>query len=165
MGINICSLLFCLIFNYLEHMMGYFCFAIFVYFVLLTRSQECHFLTFRQNYCPNVCAVPVEILWSNFLYFEMDLQCGNGRKHGHLPFFPKYEFELLFKDKLRVTWFEPNFSQSQYCNKSKSCGSNACTLIVVLLTMKCHLDNIQVIVHWSTLRKSVIAVFTDVRFR
>ena len=89
-------------------------------------------------------ALSLEIQLSNFPFSEMDSTRGSETKNVHLEFFPKNEFELLFDDKLRVTWFEPSFSQSRYGNKSEGCGSNACTLIVVLLATKCHLDNIQV---------------------
>nr|CAI5820556.1 unnamed protein product [Callosobruchus analis] len=48
-----------------------------------------------------------------------------------LPFFPKYDTEYLYDKKLRVTWFEANFSQTHY-NVHNACkGSNACTLIAV----------------------------------
>ncbi|KAG5893213.1 hypothetical protein JTB14_025617 [Gonioctena quinquepunctata] len=56
---------------------------------------------------------------------------------GGLPFFPKYETEHVYGDKLCVTWFEANFSQSHYNVQNKSKGSNACTLIAILIAAKC----------------------------
>lgn len=61
-----------------------------------------------------------------------------------LPFFPQYETEHLCDDKLRVTWFEPNFSQSHYNVHNTTIGSNACTLIAVIMAAKCHNYNILV---------------------
>ncbi|KAJ8941094.1 hypothetical protein NQ314_010499 [Rhamnusium bicolor] len=57
-----------------------------------------------------------------------------------LPFFPKYETEYIYEDKIRITWFESNFSQSHYKfhNTRSSKASNACTLIVVLMAAKCN---------------------------
>ncbi|XP_023014082.1 uncharacterized protein [Leptinotarsa decemlineata] len=55
-----------------------------------------------------------------------------------LPFFPKYETECLYEDKLCVTWFEPNFSQSHYNIQNVNKGSNACTLIAILIAAKCN---------------------------
>ncbi|KAJ8954380.1 hypothetical protein NQ318_011053 [Aromia moschata] len=55
-----------------------------------------------------------------------------------LPFFPKYETEYLYEEKIRVTWFESHFSQSHYNVHNTSKGSNACTLIAVLMAAKCH---------------------------
>ncbi|CAH1183291.1 unnamed protein product [Phaedon cochleariae] len=58
--------------------------------------------------------------------------------HTNLPFFPKYETDRLFDDKLSVTWFETNFSQSHYNVHNISRGSNACTLIAILVAAKCN---------------------------
>lgn len=61
-----------------------------------------------------------------------------------LPFFPKYETQLLFEDRLRVTWFESNFSQSHYNVHNSTKGSNACTLIAILTAAKCDFYDILV---------------------
>lgn len=61
-----------------------------------------------------------------------------------LPFFPKYEYEYLFENQLRVTWFEMDFSQSRFNFEKTNTGSNACTLIAVLLAAKCFANKIQV---------------------
>lgn len=61
-----------------------------------------------------------------------------------LPFFPKYEYEYLFESHLRVTWFERDFSQSRFNFEKTNTGSNACTLIAVLLAAKCYTNKIQV---------------------
>ncbi|XP_018571340.1 uncharacterized protein LOC108911014 [Anoplophora glabripennis] len=55
-----------------------------------------------------------------------------------LPFFPKYDIEYVFDEKIRVTWFESHFSQSHYNVHNTSKGSNACTLIAVLMASKCN---------------------------
>nr|CAH7768715.1 unnamed protein product [Callosobruchus chinensis] len=61
-----------------------------------------------------------------------------------LPFFPKYDTEYLYDKKLRVTWFEANFSQTHY-NVHNACkGSNACTLIAVLMATKCNRHKLMV---------------------
>lgn len=62
----------------------------------------------------------------------------------NLPFFPKHDSELLYKDFLRVTWFEPEFSQSRYNYNNESSGSNACTLIAILVATQCYMDQIMV---------------------
>lgn len=54
-----------------------------------------------------------------------------------IPFFPKYETHQLYKEHLRVTWFESNFSQSKYSFEDKKNGSNACTLIAILAAVEC----------------------------
>lgn len=64
--------------------------------------------------------------------------------NNELPFFPQYETELLHEGKLRVSWFEANFSQSHYNVQNATKGSNACTLIAVLMAAKCHQYKIQV---------------------
>ncbi|KAL3282886.1 hypothetical protein HHI36_006044 [Cryptolaemus montrouzieri] len=56
-----------------------------------------------------------------------------------IPFFPKYETDFLYDDKLKVTWFEPKFSQSFYNFQNSPNGSNACTLICILLAAKCNM--------------------------
>ncbi|GJQ87050.1 hypothetical protein Trydic_g6809 [Trypoxylus dichotomus] len=60
-----------------------------------------------------------------------------------LPFFPKYEYEYLFESNLRVTWFESDFSQSRFNFEKTNTGSNACTLIAVLLAARCYINKIQ----------------------
>ncbi|XP_017772698.1 PREDICTED: uncharacterized protein LOC108559843 [Nicrophorus vespilloides] len=60
-----------------------------------------------------------------------------------LPFFPRYDSETICQDKLRVTWFEIDFSQSRYNFENKVCGSNACTLIVLLVAAICNRENVQ----------------------
>ncbi|XP_030758309.1 uncharacterized protein LOC115884013 [Sitophilus oryzae] len=55
-----------------------------------------------------------------------------------LPFFPQYELESVYDDTISVMWFETKFSQSHYNVHNKTNGSNACTLIVVLIAAKCH---------------------------
>lgn len=61
-----------------------------------------------------------------------------------LPFFPKHDSEVLYKDYLRVTWFESDFSQSRYNYNNKNNGSNACTLIAILVATQCYMDQIMV---------------------
>ncbi|CAH0556929.1 unnamed protein product [Brassicogethes aeneus] len=61
-----------------------------------------------------------------------------------LPFFPKFETEMKIEDKILIIWFEPHFSQSHYNIKNCTSGSNACTLIAVLMASKCHHNKIQV---------------------
>ncbi|KAK9878457.1 hypothetical protein WA026_022097 [Henosepilachna vigintioctopunctata] len=60
-----------------------------------------------------------------------------------LPFFPKYETDFLYNDKLRVTWFEPKFSQSFYNYQNAANGSNACTLICIILAANCNKERAQ----------------------
>ncbi|XP_044751747.1 uncharacterized protein LOC123311741 [Coccinella septempunctata] len=55
-----------------------------------------------------------------------------------LPFFPKYETDFLYDDKLKVTWFESKFSQSFYNYQNSANGSNACTLICIILAARCN---------------------------
>lgn len=64
--------------------------------------------------------------------------------NSELPFFPQYETELHYEGKLRVTWFEANFSQSHYNVQNATKGSNACTLIAVLMAAKCHQYKVKV---------------------
>lgn len=70
--------------------------------------------------------------------------CSSEYKHKELPFFPKYETECLYKDNLRVVWFQPEFSQSHYNYGNNSNGSNACTIIATLVATKCHFSKIEV---------------------
>ncbi|XP_018329286.1 uncharacterized protein LOC108739738 isoform X1 [Agrilus planipennis] len=60
-----------------------------------------------------------------------------------LPFFPDFDTEY-HKHILRVTWFETDFSQSRYSFKSQPGGSNACTIIAILMAWKCHFKDINV---------------------
>lgn len=64
--------------------------------------------------------------------------------NSEIPFFPQYETLLLNEGKLRVSWFEANFSQSHYNVQNSTRGSNACTLIAVLMAAKCHQCKVQV---------------------
>lgn len=61
-----------------------------------------------------------------------------------LPFFPHYKIELLYKEYLKIIWFEPAFSQSRYNFQNKNVGSNACTLIAILMAIQCHLNKLSV---------------------
>lgn len=61
-----------------------------------------------------------------------------------LPFYPKYESECLYKDNLKIIWFQPEFSQSHYNYCDKSNGSNACTIICTLVATKCHMGKVEV---------------------
>lgn len=61
-----------------------------------------------------------------------------------VPFKPKGVTEYVCKDNLRVTWFEPDFSQSRYNFEFKNSGSNACTLIAILVASKVHYGKIKV---------------------
>lgn len=61
-----------------------------------------------------------------------------------LPFFPHYTVELLFNDHLKIIWFESGFSQSRYNFENKNTGSNACTLIAVLMAIQCNVNNLGV---------------------
>lgn len=61
-----------------------------------------------------------------------------------LPFFPHYNVELLYKDYLKVIWFESAFSQSRYNFENKNTGSNACTLIAVLMAIQCNINKLAV---------------------
>ncbi|KAF7284177.1 uncharacterized protein LOC143202138 [Rhynchophorus ferrugineus] len=64
-----------------------------------------------------------------------------------LPFFPQYEIDRIFDDNITVMWFEPKFSQSHYNVHNKTNGSNACTLIVVLIAA--HLDKKKLLIYES----------------
>ncbi|ENN77360.1 uncharacterized protein LOC109537487 [Dendroctonus ponderosae] len=59
-----------------------------------------------------------------------------------LPFFPQFETEHVGGGAIRVTWFEPKFSQSHYNVHNRTSGSNACTLIAILMASKCHDYNV-----------------------
>lgn len=61
-----------------------------------------------------------------------------------IPFFPHYTIELLYKDYLKVVWFESGFSQSRYNFQNKNTGSNACTLIAVLMAIQCYVNSLSV---------------------
>ncbi|CAG9858299.1 unnamed protein product [Phyllotreta striolata] len=76
-----------------------------------------------------------------------------------LPFFPKYEVEHIYDNSLCVVWFESNFSQAYYNVHKTNRGSNACTLIAVLMAAKCHKHNL--IVHYPVngLNMSLIKLF------
>ncbi|CAH1133420.1 unnamed protein product [Ceutorhynchus assimilis] len=67
-----------------------------------------------------------------------------GSKNIEMPFFPHYETELLGNGdaNFRITWFESKFSQSHYNIYNKTIGSNACTLIAILLASKCQKYNV-----------------------
>ncbi|KAI4464644.1 hypothetical protein MML48_3g00005270 [Holotrichia oblita] len=73
------------------------------------------------------------------MYHQQNCECADII----LPFFPKYEYEYLFESNLRVTWFERDFSQSRFNFEKTNTGSNACTLIAVLLAAKCYTNKIQ----------------------
>lgn len=62
----------------------------------------------------------------------------------NLPFFPKYETELSCSDKVRITWFETNFSQLHYNVQNKINRSNACTLIAVMMANKYYKSKVKV---------------------
>ncbi|RZC35112.1 uncharacterized protein BDFB_000901 [Asbolus verrucosus] len=58
--------------------------------------------------------------------------------YSELPFFPKNEtIHLQNHPEIRVTFFEPKFSQSHYNYQNVSISSNACTLIAVLMASYC----------------------------
>lgn len=60
-----------------------------------------------------------------------------------LPFFPKHEtIHLQNHPEIRVTFFEPKFSQSHYNYQNVSISSNACTLIAVLMASYCRHERI-----------------------
>ncbi|EFA03775.1 hypothetical protein TcasGA2_TC013886 [Tribolium castaneum] len=60
-----------------------------------------------------------------------------------LPFFPKYEtINLQSHPEIRVTHFEPKFSQSHYNYQNVSVSSNACTLIAILMASYCRHERI-----------------------
>ncbi|KAL1490346.1 hypothetical protein ABEB36_013060 [Hypothenemus hampei] len=60
-----------------------------------------------------------------------------------LPFLPQYKTEQIGDGPtIKVTWFEPRFSQSHYKIHNRSNGSNACTLIVIIMAYKCHTYNV-----------------------
>lgn len=61
-----------------------------------------------------------------------------------LPFFPMYQSILHNDENLRVVWFEPSFSQSHYNSGRTKNGSNACTIIAILVAAKVRLDRIKV---------------------
>lgn len=61
-----------------------------------------------------------------------------------LPFFPSYESLLINDDNLRVVWFEPAFSQSHYNTGRTTNGSNACTIIAILVAAKVHFNGTRV---------------------
>lgn len=61
-----------------------------------------------------------------------------------LPFFPSYESLLINDDNLRVVWFEPAFSQSHYNTGKTTNGSNACTIIAILVAAKVHFNGTRV---------------------
>ncbi|CAH1993985.1 unnamed protein product [Acanthoscelides obtectus] len=61
-----------------------------------------------------------------------------------LPFIPEYGTEYPYDKNFRVTWFEANFSQAHYKVHNASRGSNACTLIAVLMAAKCNKSKLMV---------------------
>lgn len=71
-----------------------------------------------------------------------------------LPFFPSYESTLYNNDKIRVVWFEPPFSQSHYNSSRSTNGSNACTIIAILVAAKVHFNRIKV----PTYNKNVLPI-------
>lgn len=64
----------------------------------------------------------------------------------YLPFFPSYKTILYHKDNLMAVWFEKLFSQSyyNYNNDKTPNGSNACTIIAILVAAKVHVNRIKV---------------------
>ncbi|XP_050307006.1 uncharacterized protein LOC126743819 [Anthonomus grandis grandis] len=68
-----------------------------------------------------------------------------GANNIELPFFPRYETDLYGNGLIRISWFEPKFSQSHYNIHNISNGSNACTLIAVLMASK--LKEYNVLIH------------------
>lgn len=64
-------------------------------------------------------------------------------EYGNLLFFPKCDAEFFYKGNVKISWFESSFSQSQY-NGTFGNGSNACTIIAVLVAAKCHKEQIEV---------------------
>lgn len=61
-----------------------------------------------------------------------------------LPFFPSYESIFYNDDNLEVVWFETHFSQSRYNSSRTVNGSNACTIIAILVAAKVHFNKIKV---------------------
>ncbi|XP_066141145.1 uncharacterized protein [Euwallacea fornicatus] len=59
-----------------------------------------------------------------------------------LPFFPEYETQHIGEGIIRITWFESKFCQSHYNIHNRTNGSNACTLIAILMASKCHQYNV-----------------------
>ncbi|CAH1114299.1 unnamed protein product [Psylliodes chrysocephalus] len=76
-----------------------------------------------------------------------------------LPFFPKYEVEYFYDNSLCIVWFESNFSQAYYNVHKTNRGSNACTLIAVLMAAKCHKFNLLVHYPFHCLNMSMIQLF------
>lgn len=72
------------------------------------------------------------------IFVKIEITCNMVSDSIDLPFFPKYEIEYVYEDKIRITWFESHFSQSHYNVHNTSKGSNACTLIAVLMASKCN---------------------------
>lgn len=61
-----------------------------------------------------------------------------------LLFLPSYESLLSNNDSLRVVWFESAFSQSHYNSGRNINGSNACTIIAILVAAKVHFNRTRV---------------------
>lgn len=72
------------------------------------------------------------------IFVKIQITCNMVSDSIDLPFFPKYDVEYVYDEKIRVTWFESHFSQSHYNVHNTSKGSNACTLIAVLMASKCN---------------------------
>lgn len=72
------------------------------------------------------------------IFVKIEITCNMVSDSIDLPFFPKYEIEYVHEDKIRITWFESHFSQSHYNVHNTTKGSNACTLIAVLMASKCN---------------------------
>lgn len=68
----------------------------------------------------------------------------SGSKEDALPFLPHYKVESLYKDYLKIIWFEAGFSQSRYNFQNKNMGSNACTLIAILMATQCQSNKLTV---------------------
>lgn len=62
--------------------------------------------------------------------------------HRDIPFYPTYETEV--QGHVTIWWFVKDFSQSSFNFKNVSTGSNACTIITVLLAARCHYEDIKV---------------------
>lgn len=60
----------------------------------------------------------------------------------NLPFYPSYEPKMY--GNIIIWWFHRDFSQSRYNYKNVPSGSNACTIITVLMAAQCHYNNISV---------------------
>lgn len=59
-----------------------------------------------------------------------------------LPFFPQYKTEV--RGHVIIWWFQKEFSQSHFNFRKEAIGSNACTLITVLMAAHIHYNDIKV---------------------